>query len=75
MKTEIAIIKDRKVFRIEAPESANVWNGDRALDCDFDMVSVDGEFFLAKHVLEKAAKGEKGFRLIGCLGREVLLYL
>jgi hypothetical protein len=28
-------------------------------------MSVNGEMFLAKHVLEMARTGEKGFRLIG----------
>jgi hypothetical protein len=65
MSSEIVIIKDGKAYRIEAPESVKIWNGDRALDCDFDMVSLDGEFFLSKHVLEMARTGEKGFRLIG----------
>ena len=32
---------------------------------DFGIVSLDGEMCLAKHVLETAWKGEKGFRLIG----------
>jgi len=52
MTTEIAIIKDGRGFRIEAPASAKVWNGDRTLDCDFDMVSVDGEFFLTTGTLQ-----------------------
>jgi len=65
MTTEIAIIKDRKVFRIEAPHSVKVFNGDRAMNVDFDIVSLDGEMYLAKHVLEMARTGEKGFRLIG----------
>ena len=56
MKTEIVIIEDGKVVRIESPASVKVWNGDRALDCDFDMVSVNGERFLAKHVREMARR-------------------
>jgi hypothetical protein len=65
MKTEIAIIRDGKVFRVEAPPETKIFQGDRALNVDFDIVSVGGEMFLAKHVLEMASKGEKGFRLIG----------
>jgi len=65
MKTEIAIIRDGKVFRVEAPPETKIFRGDRALNVDFDIVSVGGEMFLAKHVLEMASKGEKGFRLIG----------
>ena len=41
MKTEIAIIKDRKVFRIEAPPETKIFQGDRALNVDFDIVSVN----------------------------------
>jgi hypothetical protein len=65
MKTEIAIIKDRQLFRIEAPSGTRILNGDRAMNVDFDIVSVNGDMFLAKHVLEMARTGEKGFRLIG----------
>ncbi len=65
MTTEIAIIKDGKVFRIEAPQSAKIFTGDRALNVDFDILSLDGEMYLARHVLELARTGEKGFRLIG----------
>src|SRR3954449_11201339 len=50
MKTEIAIIKDRKVFRIEAPPGTRVLNGDRAMDVEFDIASVNDEMFLAKHI-------------------------
>jgi hypothetical protein len=65
MRTEIAIIKDGKVFRVETPHSAKIFTGDRAMNVDFDILSVDGEIYLAKHVLEMARTGEKGFRLIG----------
>jgi hypothetical protein len=65
MKTEIAIIKDRQVYRIEAPLQTKIFHGDRALNVDFDIVSLNGEMFLAKHILEMARTGEKGFRLIG----------
>lgn len=65
MRNEIAIIKDRNVFRIEAPMGTRIFHGDRALDVDFDIVSLDGEMFLAKDVLEMARTGAKGFRLIG----------
>ncbi len=65
MRTEIAVIKDRKVFRIEAPPGTKIFNGDRALEVEVDIVSVNEEIFLAKHVLGMASKGEKGFRLIG----------
>jgi hypothetical protein len=65
VRNEIAIIKDRNVFRIETPPQTKLFHGDRALDVDFDIVSVDGEMFLAKDVLELARTGQKGFRLIG----------
>jgi hypothetical protein len=65
MRNGIAIIKDRNVFRIEAPPGTRIYNGDRALDVDFDIVSVNGEMFLAKDVLELARTGQKGFRLVG----------
>jgi hypothetical protein len=65
MKTEIAIIKDGNVYRIEAPAETKLFHGDRALNVDFDIVSVNGEMFLVKQVLELARTGERGFRLIG----------
>jgi hypothetical protein len=65
MKTEIAIIRDRKIYRIEAPRGTRVFNGDRAQAADFDIVVADGVHYLASHVLEMARTGEKGFRLIG----------
>jgi hypothetical protein len=63
--TQIAIIKDGHAFRIEAPARTKIFNGDRAMNVDFDIVSVNGEMFLAKHVLEMARTGEMGFRLLG----------
>jgi hypothetical protein len=65
MRNEIAIIKDRNVFRIEAPWGTKIFNGNRALDVDFDIVSVNGEMFLARDVLEMARTGAKGLRLVG----------
>jgi hypothetical protein len=66
MKTTlIVIIKDGNVFRIEAPAATKVFNGDRALNVDFDIVCVDGEMFLAKDVLDMGRTGKKGFRLVG----------
>jgi hypothetical protein len=66
MKTrQIAIIKDGNIFRIEAPAATKIFNGDRAMEVDFDIVCVDGEMFLARHVLDMARTGEKGFKLIG----------
>jgi hypothetical protein len=65
MRNEIAIIKDRNVFRIEAPMGTRIFNGDRAIGVDFDIVSVNGEMLLAKDILELARTGSKGFRLIG----------
>jgi hypothetical protein len=50
---------------IEAPPETKIFQGDRELNVDFDIMSVNGEMFLAKHVLEMARTGEKGFRLIG----------
>jgi hypothetical protein len=35
------------------------------MNVDFDILSVDGEMFLARHVLDMARTGEKGFRLVG----------
>jgi hypothetical protein len=61
----IAIIRDGHVIRIEAPSGTKIFNGDRAQDVDFDIVSLDGEMYLAMHVLEMARTGEKGFRLVG----------
>jgi hypothetical protein len=65
MSTELAVIKDHTVYRIEAPPGTKVFNGDRALDVDFDILSVNGEMFLVKDVLEFARAGKRGFRLIG----------
>jgi hypothetical protein len=65
MVTQFAIIKEGKVYRIEAPRGTKIFQGDRALDVDFDIVSINGEMFLAKQILEMAVKGEKDFRLIG----------
>jgi hypothetical protein len=64
MKTEIAIIEDRSLFRIAAPPGTKIFNGDRAMNVDFDIVSENGEMYLAKHVLNMAWTGEKGFTLI-----------
>ena len=63
--TQIAIVKDGHVFRIEAPSGTKIFQGDRSMDVDFDIVCVDGEMFLARHVLDMARTGEKGFRLVG----------
>jgi hypothetical protein len=65
MTDEIAIIKDRNVFRIIAPPGTKIYHGDRAMDVDFDIVGVDGEMFLAREVLEMSRTGAKGFRLVG----------
>ena len=65
MTNEIAIIKDRTVFRIVAPPGTRIFNGDRAMDVDFDIVCADGEMYLAREVLEMARTGAKGFRLVG----------
>jgi hypothetical protein len=64
MTSEIAIIKDRNVFRVLAPPGTKIFHGVRSMDVDFDIVSVDGEMFLARHVLEMARTGAKGFRLM-----------
>jgi hypothetical protein len=64
-QTRIAIIRDRNVFRIDAPPGTKIFNGDRAMDVDFDIVAVDGEMFLAREVLEMARTGARGFRLVG----------
>lgn len=64
-QTEIAIITQAKVYRIEAPPGTKIFNGDRQANVDFDIVCVEGDMFLAKEVLDMAAKGERGFRLTG----------
>jgi hypothetical protein len=61
----IAIIRDGHVFRIEAPARTKIFHGDRSMDVDFDIVSVNGEMYLARGFLEMARTGENGFRLIG----------
>jgi hypothetical protein len=65
MTNEIAIIRDRNVFRILAPACTRIFNGDRAMEVDFDIVSVNGGMFLARDVLEMARTGARGFRLVG----------
>jgi hypothetical protein len=65
MTNEIAIIRDRIVFRIVAPPGTKIYHGDRAMDVDFDIVCADGEMLLAKDVLEMARTGARGFRLVG----------
>jgi len=57
---DIEVIKDRTVFRIDAPLGTKIFNGDRSLSIDFDIISLNGEMFLAKHVLEMASKGQNG---------------
>jgi hypothetical protein len=37
MTSEIAIIRDRNVFRILAPPGTKIYHGDRAMDVDFDI--------------------------------------
>jgi hypothetical protein len=61
----IAIIRDGHAFRIEALPGTKVFNGDRAINVDFDIVSLNGEMYLTRGVLEMARNGENGFRLIG----------
>ena len=65
MNDQIVIIRDRNVFRIDAPPRTKIFNGDRDLGIDFDIVSVDGEMYLACHVMEFARTGQNGFRLVG----------
>jgi hypothetical protein len=65
MRNEIAIIKERNVFRIEAPPGTRIYNGERALNVDFDIVSANGEMYLARDVLELARTGQKEFPLVG----------
>jgi hypothetical protein len=60
----IAIVRDGHAFRIEAPAGTKIFHGDRSMDVDFDIVCVDGEMYLARHVLELARTGKKGFRLV-----------
>jgi hypothetical protein len=62
---QIAIIRDGHAFRIEAPAGTKIFHADRSMEVDFDIVSVDGEMYLAKHVLDMARTGKKGFRLVG----------
>jgi hypothetical protein len=61
---QIAIIKDGHAFQIEAPAGTKIFHGDSAQDVDFDIVCSAGEMYLARHVLELARTGEKGFRLV-----------
>jgi hypothetical protein len=63
--TQIAIIRDGHAFRIEAPARTKIFHGDRSMDVDFDIVCVDGEMHLPRGVLQMAATGKHGFRLIG----------
>ena len=65
MTSAIAIIMDRNIFRIDAPPGTKIYHGDRAMGVDFDIVSVDGEMFLVRDVLEMARTGARGFRLVG----------
>ena len=65
MTNEIAIIKDRKMFRIVAPPGTRIYHGDRAKDVDFDLICADGEMYRAGEVLEMARTGARGFRLVG----------
>jgi hypothetical protein len=65
MTNEIAIIRDRNVFRILALPGTKIYHGDRAMDVDLDIASVDGEMFLAKDVLVMARTGARGFRPVG----------
>jgi hypothetical protein len=62
---QIAIIRDRNVFRIDAPPGTKIFNGDRAMGVDFDIVCAGGEMFLAREVLEMARTGARRFRLVG----------
>ena len=59
MTNEIAIIRDRNVFRIVAPPGTRIYNGDREMDVDFDIVSANGGMFLARDVLEMARTGAR----------------
>ena len=65
MPDEIVVIRDGLTYRIECPAGTKVFNGDRTASVDFDIVVSDGTHYLAKHVLDMARTGEKGFRLIG----------
>jgi hypothetical protein len=65
MTTEIAIITQGNAYRIAAPPGTKIFRGDRAMNVDFDIIVANGMHYLAKQVLDMAAKGEKGFRLIG----------
>jgi hypothetical protein len=42
MKTQIAIIKDRKVFRVEALLGTKIIHGDRSMDVDLEIAGVSG---------------------------------
>jgi hypothetical protein len=64
MTTEIAIIRERQIYRIAAPPGTKVFNGDRSQSVDFDIVVADGVHYLAAQVLELARTGQAGFRLI-----------
>ena len=64
-ENEIAVIENCQVFRIDAPPGTRIFHGDRRQGIDFDIVCSGGEMLLARHVLDLASKGEKGFSLIG----------
>ena len=64
MTTEIAIVKNGMLYRVVAPAAVKIWNGSR-LGADFDMMSLNGDFYLPAHVLELAERRRKGFRLVG----------
>ncbi len=65
MRDEFAIIKDGRVFHAEAPQSAKISTGNRAMNVDLDILSVDGEMYSARHLLVLARTCEKRLRLIG----------
>jgi hypothetical protein len=68
----IAISKDGHVYQIEAPARTKIFYGrgfripdgsSTSWSC-FDQICLDGELYLARHVLDMARVGETGFRVV-----------
>jgi hypothetical protein len=63
----IGIVRDGHAYQIEAPARTKIFYGDRSMWVHFDLVCLDGEMYLARHVLDMARTGENGFRVVGLL--------
>jgi hypothetical protein len=66
------MIKDGHAYQIEAPARMKIFYGRDFRMPDgsstpwsyFDQICLDGELYLARHVLEMARVGENGFRMV-----------